>query len=172
MTCRNCGREINDGSVFCPHCGTTQALSPESPWNAASGGSAPAWEGPEGGGKKKTGLLVGIGAAVAVVAVLAVVLSGLFSNPKKQVEAAFVKSAAAYTQAWKKLDLPDTRKWQKDQKITQHIGLGLKDINSDLIGYDLSVLNGLRLALFTCGRLGRQGTHRLLAQGGGRRAVL
>ena len=149
MTCRNCGREINDGSVFCPHCGTTQALSPESPWNAASGGSAPAWEGPEGGGKKKTGLLIGIGAAVAVVAVLAVVLSGLFSNPKKQVEAAFVKSAAAYTQAWKKLDLPDTRKWQKDQKITQHIGLGLKDINSDLIGYDLSVLNGLSLALFT-----------------------
>lgn len=150
MTCRNCGREINDGSVFCPHCGTTQALSPESPRNAASGGSAPAWEAPEGGGKKKkTGLLIGIGAAVAVVAVLAVVLSGLFSNPKKQVEAAFVKSAAAYAQAWKKLDLPDTRKWQKDQKITQHIGLGLKDINSDLIGYDLSALNGLSLGLFT-----------------------
>ena len=101
MTCRNCGREINDGSVFCPHCGTTQALSPESPWNAASGGSAPAWEGPEGGGKKKkTGLFIGIGVAVAaVIALVAVFAGGLFSNPKKQVEAAFVKSAAAYAQA-------------------------------------------------------------------------
>lgn len=150
MTCRNCGREINDGSVFCPHCGTTQALSPESPWNAASGGSAPAWEGPEGGGKKKTGLFIGIGVAVlAVIALVAVFAGGLFSNPKKQVEAAFVKSAAAYTQAWKKLDLPDTAQWQKDQKVFQHIGLGLKDINSDLIGYDLSALNGLSLGLFT-----------------------
>lgn len=150
MTCRNCGREINDGSVFCPHCGTTQALSPESPRNAASGGSAPAWEGPEGGGKKKTGLFIGIGVAVvAVIALVAVFAGGLFSNPKKQVEAAFVKSAAAYTQAWKKLDLPDTAQWQKDQKVFQHIGLGLKNINSDLIGYDLSALNGLSLGLFT-----------------------
>ena len=52
MTCRNCGQEIHEGSVFCPHCGAAQAPSPESPWNAASG-SAPAWEGPEGGEKKK-----------------------------------------------------------------------------------------------------------------------
>ena len=57
MTCRNCGKEILDGSVFCPHCGTTQALSPESPRN-----TTPAWEAPEGG-KKKTGLYIGIGAA-------------------------------------------------------------------------------------------------------------
>lgn len=149
MTCKNCGREINDGSVFCPHCGATQAPSPESPWSAASG-SAPAWEGPEGGGKKKTGLFIGIGVAVvAVIALVAVFAGGLFSNPKKQVEAAFVKSAAAYTAAEKALGLPDTAQWQKGQKVTQHIGLELKSINSDLVGYDLSALNGLSLGLFT-----------------------
>lgn len=151
MTCRNCGREINDGSVFCPHCGTTQALSPESPWNAASGGSAPAWEGPEGGGKKKkTGLFIGIGVAVAaVIALVAVFAGGLFSNPKKQVEAAFVKSAAAYAQAYKKLDLPDTAQWQKDKNITQRLRLELKGVNSDLVGYDLSALSGLALGFRT-----------------------
>lgn len=151
MTCRNCGREINDGSVFCPHCGTTQALSPESPWNAASGGSAPAWEGPEGGGKKKrTGLFIGIGVAVAaVIALVAVFAGGLFSNPKKQVEAAFVKSAAAYAQAYKKLDLPDTAQWQKDKNIAQRLKLELKSVNSDLVGYDLSALSGLALGFRT-----------------------
>lgn len=151
MTCRNCGREINDGSVFCPHCGTTQALSPESPWNAASGGSAPAWEGPEGGGKKKrTGLFIGIGVAVAaVIALVAVFAGGLFSNPKKQVEAAFVKSAAAYAQAYKKLDLPDTAQWQKDKNIAQRLKLELKSVNSDLVGCDLSALSGLALGFRT-----------------------
>lgn len=149
MTCRNCGQEINDASVFCPHCGATQALSPESPRNAVSGSAAPAWEGPEGGGnRKKTGLFIGIGVAVvAVIALVAVFAGGLFSNPKKQVEAAFVKSAAAYTQAWNKLDLPDTAQWQRDQEITQSIALELKSINSSLVGYDMSALSGLKLGM-------------------------
>lgn len=146
MTCRNCGREINDGSVFCPHCGATQALTPEAP---APDVTTPVWEGPEGGGKKKkTGLFIGVGVAVAAVIVLvAVFAGGLFSNPKKQVEAAFVKSAAAYAQAEKALGLPDTAQWQKDQKVSQHMGLELKNINSTLIGYDMSSLSGLGLRL-------------------------
>lgn len=151
MTCKNCGREINDGSVFCPHCGATQAISPESPWNAASGSAVPAWEGPEGGGKKKkTGLFIGIGvAAVAVIALVAVFAGGLFSNPKKQVEAAFVKSAAAYVQAEKALNLPDTAQWQREQNIVQRLKLELKSVNSDLVGYDLSALSGLALGFRT-----------------------
>lgn len=150
MTCRNCGQEINDASVFCPHCGATQAPSSESPWNAASG-SAPAWESPEGGGrKKKTGLMIGIGAAVAAVIVLAAVFAGgLFSNPKRQVEAAFVKSAAAYAQAEKALNLPDTAQWQRDKNISQRLSLELKSINSSLVGYDMSALNGLKLGFDT-----------------------
>lgn len=149
MTCKNCGREINDGSVFCPHCGATQAISPESPWKAASGSAVPAWEGPEGGGKKKkTGLFIGIGVAVvAVIALVAVFAGGLFSNPKKQVEAAFVKSAAAYAQAEKALNLPDTAQWQRDQEITQSIALELKSVNSSLVGYDMSALSGLKLGM-------------------------
>ena len=142
MTCRNCGKEILDGSVFCPHCGTTQALSPESPRN-----TTPAWEAPEGG-KKKTGLYIGIGAAVAAVIAVAAIL-GLFSNPKKQVEAAFVKSAAAYVQAEKALNLPDTAQWQKEQNISQRLELELKSVNSGLIGYDMSALSGLKLGFRT-----------------------
>lgn len=146
MTCRNCGREILDGSVFCPHCGTTQTPAPE----GLSTPAAPAWEGPEGGGKKKTGMLIGVGAAVvAVIALVAVFAGGLFASPKKQVEKAFVKSAAAYAQAWKKLDLPDTAQWQKDQEITQNINLSLKDIHSELTGMDLSALSGLEVGLVT-----------------------
>ena len=150
MICKNCGREINDGSVFCPHCGATQSVSPESPRSAAGGG-APAWEGPEGGEKKKkTGLFIGIGAAaVAVIALVAVFAGGLFSSPKKQVEVAFVKSAAAYAQAYKKLDLPDMEQWRKDKNITQNINLQLKSVHSELTGMDLSALSGLALGFRT-----------------------
>ena len=154
MICRNCGNEMREDARFCPHCGAMNAPVPEGglPQGTASyGAAAPAWEGPEGGGKKKkTGLFIGIGVAVAaVIALVAVFAGGLFSNPKKQVEAAFVKSAAAYAQAEKALNLPDTAQWQKDQTVSQHMGLELKSLNSDLIGYDMSSLSGLGLRLDT-----------------------
>lgn len=138
MICRNCGNEMREDARFCPHCGAVNGEIP---------GAAP-YAGPEapvgGGKKKKTGLIIGIAAAVVVVAaVIVVMMSGLFSNPKKQVEAAFVKSAADYSQAEKALNLPDTAQWQKDQSISQRMQLELKSVNSDLIGYDLSALNGL-----------------------------
>ena len=89
MICRNCGNEMREDARFCPHCGAVNGEIP---------GAAP-YAGPEapvgGGKKKKTGLIIGIAAAVVVVAaVIVVMMSGLFSNPKTQVEAAFVKSAA------------------------------------------------------------------------------
>lgn len=152
MICRNCGNEMREDARFCPHCGAMNAPAPEGglPQGAPSYSSAaPAWEGPEGGGKKKkTGLLIGVGVAVvAVIALVAVFAGGLFSNPKKQVEAAFVKSAAAYAQVEKALNLPDTAQWQREQNISQYLTLALKDINSDLIGYDLSALSGLEVLL-------------------------
>lgn len=153
MICRNCGNEMREDARFCPHCGAMNAPAPEGglPQGTASYGTVPAWEGPEGGGKKKkTGLFIGIGVAVvAVIALVAVFAGGLFSNPKKQVEAAFVKSAAAYAQAEKALNLPDTAQWQKEQNISQRLTLGLKSINSDLVGYDLSALSGLALGFRT-----------------------
>lgn len=140
MTCKNCGKEINDGSVFCPYCGTVQASAQN---------ATPAWEGPEGGGKKKkTGLIAGVAvAAVAVVAALAVALSGVFASPKGKVEKAFAKSAAAFAAAEKKLGLPDTAQWQKDQKVTQNMALELISVNGDLVGVDLSALSGLKIGL-------------------------
>ena len=99
MVCKNCGNELRDDARFCPHCGASAMPAPGGqPPQEADAPQAPAWEGPEGnGGKKKAGLMIGIAvAAVAVVALLVFVLGGLFSNSKKQVEAAFVKSAAAY----------------------------------------------------------------------------
>lgn len=152
MICRNCGNEMREDARFCPHCGAMNAPAPEGglPQGAPSYSSAaPAWEGPEGGGKKKkTGLFIGVGVAVvAVIALVAVFAGGLFSNPKKQVEAAFVKSAAAYVQAEKALNLPDTAQWQREQNISQYLTLALKDINSGLIGYDMSALSGLEVLL-------------------------
>lgn len=152
MICRNCGNEMREDARFCPHCGAMNAPAPEGglPQGAPSYSSAaPAWEGPEGGGKKKkTGLLIGVGVAVvAVIALVAVFAGGLFSNPKKQVEAAFVKSAAAYAQVEKALNLPDTAQWQREQNISQYLTLALKDINSGLIGYDMSSLSGLEVLL-------------------------
>lgn len=152
MICRNCGNEMREDARFCPHCGAMNAPAPEGglPQGAPSYSSAaPAWEGPEGGGrKKKTGLFIGVGVAVvAVIALVAVFAGGLFSNPKKQVEAAFVKSAAAYAQVEKAPNLPDTAQWQREQNISQYLTLALKDINSGLIGYDMSALSGLEVLL-------------------------
>lgn len=155
MICKHCGNEIRDDARFCPHCGTanTPGLGSELPQGAVPYGApaTPVWEGPEGGEKKKkTGLFIGIGAAVVAVIVLAAVLAGgLFSNPKKQVEAAFVKSAADYIRAEKALNMPDISQWQKDKNVSQRISLELKDINSALIGYDLSSLSGLGLGMRT-----------------------
>lgn len=151
MICKNCGNEMRDDARFCPHCGMVNDPGPGSalPQSAAPYSSAPAWESPEGGGKKKkTGLIIAVAAAVvAVAAVVVAMMSGLFSNPKKQVEAALVKSAAAYAQAEKALGLPDTGQWQRDRNIDQRMQLELTSINSDLIGYDLSALSGLSLGL-------------------------
>lgn len=151
MVCRNCGNELRDDAKFCPHCGASIAPGPggepPAPYSAPA---SPAWEGPEGGGRKKSGLIIGVAVAVvAAVVLLVLVLSGLFSNPKKQVETAFVKSTAAYAAIEKKLGLPDVEQWQKDQNISQRMNLELKSINSDLVGMDLSALSGLGLGLRT-----------------------
>ena len=141
MICKYCGNEIRDDAKFCPHCGAVSGAAPE----AAVPPAGP--EAPAGGGKKKGLLIAGAVAAVALLAALAAVAGGLFSNPKRAVEAAFIKSAAACTQAGKALNLPDTAQWQKDQSILQSISLQLRDINSDLIGYDLSALSGSEIGM-------------------------
>lgn len=142
MLCRFCGNEMNDGAAFCPHCG------------AANGAQAPSYPSPEapagGGGKKKTGLI--IGGAVVLVAAMALIVAavtGLFANPKAQVEKAMAKSAAAYAAAEEKLGMPDAEQWRQDKRLAQQFDLKLTGINSDLIGYDLSALEGLGIHMDT-----------------------
>lgn len=152
MTCRQCGNEIRDDARFCPHCGALNSPDMGSglPEGAAPYSAPPSYTGPEapvsGGGKK--GLIIGVAVAVvAVAAVLIAVMSGLFSNPKKQVEAAFVKTAAAYAQAEETLGLPDLSHLSREQSYSQDISLVLNSVNSTLVGYDMSALSGLGLRM-------------------------
>lgn len=152
MLCFKCGKEIDDGSKFCPHCGAV-----------VSGGSAPADPGPgaggtggapslEGGGKKRAGkglVIGGIAAAVAVVVLAAAALSGLFSSPKGQVEKAFAKTAAAYAEAGRKLELPDLGGLREGRSATQRYSVEVNSVNSGLAGGDLSALKGLGLRVAT-----------------------
>ena len=152
MICRSCGREINDGAKFCPYCGMDPSVpvGTGSSWSSPPAPTGPAGlEAPVSGtGKGKKGLLIGLAvAAVAVAVGVAVGVSGLFSNPKSQVEKAMAKSAAAYDAAEEKLELPDIEQWQRDKLLGQQFNLKLTGINSDLIGYDLSALEGLGLHL-------------------------
>ena len=96
MFCTNCGNQMLDGSKFCTKCGAPMgALAPEVPAEGASAGGADAGDAPAHGGatqgaaaaagpspapskKKRTGLVVGIAAAVVVA--LAAVGIAVFSE--------------------------------------------------------------------------------------------
>ena len=83
MICGNCGNEIRDDAKFCPHCG--QMSGPDMAGGLPQGTasySPSGYTGPEapvpGGGKK--GLIIGgVVAAIAVIAILAVVVSGMLA---------------------------------------------------------------------------------------------
>lgn len=173
MLCLQCGKEISDGAKFCPHCGAAAAASTPNPAatpesgagtgsytyaygsstsSSAGVGSAPASppSPPEDTGKRgKKGLIIGGAvAAVAVVAVLLVVLvSNLFTSPKGQVEKAIAKSLSAYASAGGKIDFPDMAELTQDKSVSQSFSMELNSINSGLVGYDLSSLQGLGLRL-------------------------
>lgn len=173
MLCLQCGKEISDGAKFCPHCGAAAAASAPNPAttpesgagtgsytyaygsstsSSAGVGSAPASppSPPEDTGKRgKKGFIIGGAvAAVAVVAVLLVVLvSNLFTSPKGQVEKAIAKSLSAYASAGEKIDFPDMAELTQDKSVSQSFSMELNSINSGLVGYDLSSLQGLGLRL-------------------------
>lgn len=169
MLCSQCGKEIGDGAKFCPHCGAAAAAPTSGPAatpesgagtgsytyaygsstsNSAGVGSAPASppSPPEDTGKRgKKGFI--IGGAVAAVAVVAVLVSNLFTSPKGQVEKAIAKSLSAYASAGEKIDLPDMAELTQDKSVSQSFSMELNSINSGLVGYDLSSLQGLGLRL-------------------------
>ena len=151
MICGNCGNEIRDDAKFCPHCG--QMSGPDMAGGLPQGTasySPSGYTGPEapvpGGGKK--GLIIGgVVAAIAVIAILAVVVSGMLAPAKGQVEKALVKTCAAYAQAEEALGLPDLRDLSREQSYSQGFALTLNSVNSALVGYDMSALSGLGLRL-------------------------
>jgi hypothetical protein len=157
MFCKNCGKEMRDDARFCPNCGAVNggpaagSVPPDAGrqgWGAPAGGAgaaAPA----EGAPKRRgLGLVIGAGvAAVAVIALLVVGVSSLFASPRGTVEKAFTKTAAAFEEAGDKLGMPDLVKLQKDRSISGSFRVELTGISSQLVGYDLSDLYGLGLGM-------------------------
>ena len=139
MTCRYCGNEVNEGAKFCPFCG---AANREPEIN-------PAPPAPEEPPKKFPAALAAVAviAAAVIIALIAGFAGGLFSNPKRQVEKAAAKTAAAYAQAEKAMGLPDLSYMGREQSYSQRFALALNSINSDMVGYDMDALSGLGMSL-------------------------
>lgn len=139
MTCRYCGNEVNEGAKFCPFCG---AANREPEIN-------PAPPAPEEPPKKFPAALIAAAviAAAVIIALIAGFAGGLFSNPKRQVEKAAAKTAAAYAQAEKAMGLPDLSYMSREQSYSQRFALALNSINSDMMGYDMDALSGLGMSL-------------------------
>lgn len=155
--CLKCGKEIENGAKFCPHCGAVtsagsaaqggSSAAPESPvYTAPEVQSTPVWSDPAQGGKRRgTPLLIGgIAAAVLVVVLVAAAIGGLFASPKGQVAKALSKTAAAYADAGNKLGAPELSKLLQGRSYSQRVSFALNSISPELTGrYSLSSLKGL-----------------------------
>lgn len=170
MFCRQCGRKMEDGARFCPHCGAAaetaetpvpgtdllaDALVPQPMTDPAAagpamGGTVPPAENGRilGAGKKRRslGLPAAIGGAVIAAAAAAVILlSGLLGGPKAALAKAALKSVNAWQSAAQAVGLPDMGKLAKNRQITQELSLRLKSVSDEVSYYysDLSALEGL-----------------------------
>lgn len=160
MFCLKCGKEIEAGAKFCPHCGAATSAGfgaaggpsastpPEPPvYTMPSAQSSSAWSEAGQDGNKRRGmplLIGGIAAAALVVVLIVVAIGGLFSSPKGQVEKAIAKTAAAYAGAGDHLGLPDLSKLLEGRSYTQHMSFALNSLSPELTGwYDLAALKGL-----------------------------
>lgn len=159
MFCLKCGKEIEAGAKFCPHCGAATSAGfgaaggasaptpPEPPVYTVPGVQSSSW--PESGqdGNKRRGaplLIGGIVAAALVMVLIVAAIGGLFSSPRGQVEKAIAKTAAAYVSAGDHLALPELSKLLEGRSYTQRVSLALNSLSPELTGrYDLASLRGL-----------------------------
>lgn len=144
MICKNCGNEIRDDVKFCPHCGAVNGEK----------AAQPAYTGPEApvpkAGRGKGLLIGGVIAAVAVIALIAVFVTGrLSSSPKDQLGKAIEQTVAAYETASDSMGMPDLSRLVEARSISQRFSLRLNSINSALAGFDTSALSGLGLRMST-----------------------
>lgn len=147
MYCLQCGKEIDNDSKFCPHCGAmTSAGAPE------PGIDPPVYSVPEGsksvdrsasGGKKRRGVMLIAGGAVAAVVLVIVAVSLLFSSPKGQVEKALLKTAGAYASVKDSIGIPNMSELVRSRSYSQSVSFELGSVSRDLSWYyDLSSLKG------------------------------
>ena len=97
-------------------------------------------------GRKKIGLILGAAVATAaVIALLAAAAGGWFASPRQKLERAVIKSLAAYARAGDALDLPELDRLAEERSVSQRMSFRLTGMNTDMVGYDLSALEGLGL---------------------------
>lgn len=159
MFCGKCGKKLDDGVKFCPHCGNPVEAQAQ-PWSPApydpSGSPMPYAEpaGPEippdNGKKRGFAILAAVGGAAVIAIVAAVVLfGGLFSGPKGDITKAVTKSVNAIHTASQSVGFQDWKGLTDDRKLSQTLSLQVDGISGDLSYYnpELSLLEGLGVNL-------------------------
>lgn len=146
MYCKNCGKEIESASKFCPYCGKLTEADGQEALPASQAGPVPAPEAPKG---RRKGPVIALTAVLAVVVVAVAVallsISGLFSSPKGKVTQALAKTASAYSAAVKAVDPPSLSKQTAGQAYSQDLEWALTGLDLSGMGdsTDYSFLEGL-----------------------------
>ena len=170
MFCGNCGKKVEDGSKFCPYCGTP--VAPGQGDNAApaqdvilnaldagteTGTAAPAAGGSvaplpargqvmeTGNSRRNLGVLAGLGGAAALLIVLAaVLLSGALSGPKGALGKAASRSVNAWQAASDAIGMPDLKKLRESRKVRTDLSVQFKSFGGDLVHNtpELAMLEG------------------------------
>jgi len=128
MFCSNCGKQLDDGSKFCLHCG-----APQEPTSTVKNKKEKKTTDKKGTEKsKKTGAIIGIGAAVvAGIVIVALLVSGIFSNPQVKLGKAILKSTAAHQSVYDDLIATDFAAMAASEKMSEKYFITVDEIYGD-----------------------------------------
>ena len=159
MFCSFCGREIPEGSRFCPACGQALSAGPEVPSPAPQTPFPPVPQTvvpsptvlngaplqPERRRRGK-GPILAAGAVLLAAAVAAgVFFSGVLSSPRDRVGRAAAKSLSSWSDAADSLGLPDWETVHQQRSTSQTFSVRVKDLSSQIDGGELWKGAGLEL---------------------------